>query len=231
MGSGAGNGGEMDIFDIIGPIMIGPSSSHTAGAARIGRVARRLLGAPVEWASIGLYGSFASTYQGHGTDRAIVAGLMDMGVNDIRIRESLSLAREAGMRYSFYTIDELRDAHPNTAVILARGGGAQVEIQAASIGGGAIRVERLDGVRVSFTGENNTLVITHTDAPGVIAQVSSLLAGQGVNIATMQVFRTVAGGDAVMVIESDELPTGSTLECLRGLRTVNTVTMLKRLDR
>ena len=101
----------------------------------------------------------------------------------------------------------------------------------ASVGGGAIRVERLDGIRVSFTGENNTLVITHTDAPGVIAQVSSLLAGQGVNIATMQVFRTVPGGDAVMVIESDELPTCSALECLRGLRAVNSVTMLQRLDR
>lgn len=221
----------MDIFDVIGPIMIGPSSSHTAGAARIGRVARRLLGTEVEWASIGLYGSFASTYQGHGTDRAIVAGLMDMGVDDIRIRESLSLAEQAGMHFAFHTIDALRDAHPNTAVILARGAGAQVEIQAASVGGGAIRVERLDGIRVSFTGENNTLVITHTDAPGVIAQVSSLLAGQGVNIATMQVFRTVPGGDAVMVIESDELPTRSTLECLRGLRAVNSVTMLQRLDR
>ena len=221
----------MDIFDVIGPIMIGPSSSHTAGAARIGRVARRLLGAEVEWASNGLYGSFASTYQGHGTDRAIVAGLMDMGVDDIRIRESLSLAKQAGMHFEFYTIDALRDAHPNTAVILARGAGTQVEIQAASVGGGAIRVERLDGIRVSFTGENNTLVITHTDAPGVIAQVSSLLAGQGVNIATMQVFRTVPGGDAVMVIESDELPTRSALECLRGLRAVNSVTMLQRLDR
>ena len=156
---------------------------------------------------------------------------MDMGVDDIRIRESLSLAKQAGMHFEFYTIDALRDAHPNTAVILARGAGTQVEIQAASVGGGAIRVERLDGIRVSFTGENNTLVITHSDAPGVIAQVSSLLAGQGVNIATMQVFRTVPGGDAVMVIESDELPTRSALECLRGLRAVNSVTMLQRLDR
>ena len=135
------------------------------------------------------------------------------------------------MKFTIHPV-ELRAAHPNTAVLTLKSRtGRTLTLKAASVGGGAIRVERLDGIRVSFTGENNTLVITHTDAPGVIAQVSSLLAGQGVNIATMQVFRTVPGGDAVMVIESDELPTCSALECLRGLRAVNSVTMLQRLDR
>ena len=220
----------MDIFDVIGPIMIGPSSSHTAGAVRIGCVARRLLGCPVEKAEIGLYGSFASTYQGHGTDRAIVAGLMDMPVDDPRIRDSIALAEAAGMQFNFFEVDNLRDAHPNTVLIRAEGGGAKIELQAASVGGGAIRVEKLDGIRVSFSGKNNTLIIMHTDAPGVIAHVTSLLAGQSVNIAAMQVFRTVPGGVAVMVIEADDLPSSSMMDCLRGLRGVHTVTLLMKLD-
>jgi L-serine dehydratase len=218
----------MHVFDIIGPVMIGPSSSHTAGAARIGRVARRLLGeAPVR-ADVGLYGSFASTYRGHGTDRAIAAGLLDMGVDDPRLRDALELARASSLQIHFHPI-ELRDAHPNTAVVRAEGVGRAVEVEAASVGGGAIRVVRLDGLPVDFSGDSNTIVIRHRDEPGVIAQVSGLLAGQGVNIATMQVFRSRAGGDAVMVLEVDELPEDGAMGRFGSVRGVRDATLMRKI--
>jgi L-serine dehydratase len=218
----------MHVFDVIGPVMIGPSSSHTAGAARIGRVARRLLGEAPVTADVGLYGSFASTYRGHGTDRAIAAGLQDMGVDDVRIRDALKLAEEAGIQIEFHPVD-LKDAHPNTAVIRAEGPTRSIVVEAASVGGGSIRVKRLNGLAVEFSGEANTIVIRHRDEPGVIAQVSGLLAGQGVNIATMQVFRSGLHGDAVMVIEVDELPGQSAMLCLKALRGIKDATLMEKL--
>ena len=136
----------MDLFEIIGPVMIGPSSSHTAGAARIGRVARHLLGEPVADAHIGLHGSFAKTYRGHGTDRAVIGGLLDMDVDDVRLRDSLEIARAQRVTFSFAPV-VLRDTHPNTLVIDARGrGGARLCVQGASIGGGSIRIQSIDGL-------------------------------------------------------------------------------------
>ncbi len=218
----------MHVFDIIGPVMIGPSSSHTAGAARIGRVARRLLGEAPLKADVGFYGSFASTYRGHGTDRAIAAGLQDMGVDDARIRDALGLAKEAGLSIAFRPVD-LKDAHPNTAVIYAEGSTRSITVEAASVGGGSIRVRRLNGLQVEFTGEANTIVIRHRDEPGVIAQVSGLLAGQGINIATMQVFRSGVRGDAVMVIEVDELPGESAMQCLKAIRGIRDAILMEKL--
>lgn len=219
----------MDIFDIIGPVMIGPSSSHTAGAARIGRAARRLLSDTPVSADIALAGSFAKTYIGHGTDKAIVAGLLDMGVDDARIRDSLTLAKDAKLTYEFRTVD-MPDAHPNTAIISLTGAnGAHLTMQAASVGGGSIRVEMLNGMAVSFTGAMDTLVISHTDAPGVIANVSSLIAALNVNIATMQVFRRTAGGDAVMVIETDAAPDGDIVNMIRRLRGIRSASLLMKL--
>ncbi len=218
----------MHVFDIIGPVMIGPSSSHTAGAARIGRVARRLLGEAPLKADVGFYGSFASTYRGHGTDRAIAAGLQDMGVDDARIRDALGLAEEAGLSIAFRPVD-LKDAHPNTAVIYAEGSTRSITVEAASVGGGSIRVRRLNGLQVEFTGEANTIVIRHRDEPGVIAQVSGLLAGQGINIATMQVFRSGVRGDAVMVIEVDELPGESAMQCLKAIRGIRDAILMEKL--
>ena len=218
----------MHVFDIIGPVMIGPSSSHTAGAARIGRVARRLLGEAAVKADVGLYGSFASTYKGHGTDRAIAAGLMDMGVDDARIRDALGLAAEAGLSIQFHPVD-LKDAHPNTAVVRAEGLNRSVTVEAASVGGGSIRVRKINEMAVEFSGEANTIVIRHRDEPGVIAQVSGLLAGQSVNIATMQVFRSGVRGDAVMVIEVDELPGGSAMACLKAIRGVRDAVLMEKL--
>lgn len=219
----------MDIFDIIGPIMIGPSSSHTAGAARIGRAAANLLGDTPLKAKITLSGSFLRTHKGHGTDRAIIAGLMDMPVDDLRIRDSLEIARQRGLQYEF-VLEDIPDAHPNTALIELTGkNGNHVSMRAASVGGGNIRVEMLNGLTVSFTGAMDTLVISHTDAPGVIANVSSLIAALNVNIATMQVFRRNAGGDAVMVIETDHAPDQESVRMIRRLRGIKTCNLLNKL--
>ena len=194
----------MDIFDILGPVMVGPSSSHTAGAVRIGLMARTLLGEePVE-AKIHLYGSFAESGQGHGTDRALVAGLLGMKPDDLRIPKAFEEAEKAGFRYSFDSV-ELREAHPNTAIIEVTGkNGKKLEVQAASVGGGRIRVNRLDGIDVNFTGEYNTLIISNQDEHGVIAAVTTILNQLRVNVANMSLCRPKRGGSALMIIETDE---------------------------
>ena len=219
----------MNLFDIIGPVMIGPSSSHTAGAARIGRVARQLLGEPPVKAVVSFHGSFEKTYRGHGTDRAVVGGLLDMAVDDERLRRSLHIAKEQGLEVTFRAV-HLRDAHPNTVVVEAVGeSGRRVRVQAASIGGGSIRVQYLDGLEVGFSGEKITLVIRHTDAPGAIAMVTRLLSEAGINIATMRVFRHEVGGTACMAIELDARPEPALLAALRALPGLKDVTLLDQL--
>ena len=219
----------MNLFDIIGPVMIGPSSSHTAGAARIGRGARQLLGEPPVKAVVSFHGSFEKTYRGHGTDRAVVGGLLDMAVDDERLRRSLHIAKEQGLEVTFRAV-HLRDAHPNTVVVEAVGeSGRRVRVQAASIGGGSIRVQYLDGLEVGFSGEKITLVIRHTDAPGAIAMVTRLLSEAGINIATMRVFRHEVGGKACMAIELDARPEPALLAALRALPGLKDVTLLDQL--
>lgn len=194
----------MDIFDILGPVMVGPSSSHTAGAARIGAMSRTLLGEPVTEAKIHLYGSFAETGRGHGTDRALVAGLLGMKPDDLRIPSAFEEAARAGLRYTFDVIS-LRDAHPNTAVLELTGkGGRALTVQASSLGGGRIMVNKLDGIEVNFTGESNTLVVRNQDEFGSVAAVTSILNQLRVNVANMSVHRHKRGGDALMVIETDQ---------------------------
>ena len=194
----------MNLFDILGPVMVGPSSSHTAGAVRMGLIARQLLGEePVE-AEIVLHGSFADTGEGHGTDKALVAGLLGFTPDDERIPESFTLAGQKDLRFTILR-REIRGAHPNTALLTLRGEkGAAASVQCASIGGGRICVEKLGGVDVSFSAEHNTLIIHNNDVPGIVAEVSSRLAAQGVNIATLQLFRDKRGGKAVMVLEIDQ---------------------------
>ena len=194
----------MDIFDILGPVMVGPSSSHTAGAARIGAMARTLLGEEVAYAKLHLYGSFAETGKGHGTDRALVAGLLGMKPDDLRIPNAFEEAEKAGLRYTIDEID-LRDAHPNTAVLELTGkGGRTLTVQASSLGGGRIMVNKLDGIEVNFTGESNTLVVRNQDEFGSVAAVTSILNQLRVNVANMSVHRHKRGGDALMVIETDQ---------------------------
>ena len=185
----------MRLFDVLGPVMTGPSSSHTAGAVRIGSTARRLLGEQPAEAEILLYGSFAATGRGHGTDRALVAGLLGMQPDDDRIPHSFSIAKEAGLHFKIGTTN-LRGAHPNTAVLTVEGiSGKKTCVQAVSIGGGRIRVDKLDGV---------ALIVHNQDTPGHVAAVTTCLSQHGVNIATMQLYRSTAGGYAVMVLECDE---------------------------
>ena len=194
----------MDIFDILGPVMVGPSSSHTAGAARIGAMARTLLGADVTDARIHLHGSFAETGRGHGTDRALVAGLLGMKPDDLRIPNAFEEAEKAGLRYTIDEID-LRDAHPNTALLeLTGANGREMTVQASSLGGGRIMVNRLDGIEVNFTGESNTLVVRNQDEYGSVAAVTNILNQLRVNVANMSVHRHKRGGDALMVIETDQ---------------------------
>ena len=193
----------MNAFDIIGPVMIGPSSSHTAGAVRIGRAARALLGAEPVRAEIGLHGSFAHTYKGHGTDKALIAGILGLAPDDERIRFSPALARQAGLAEQLREI-ELDGAPPNTALLPLWGAAAgPVSVQAASVGGGSILVSRVNGMEVQFSGQYTTLIVLHKDAPGTIAAVTELLAAAGVNICNFRLARRQKGGAAVMTIETD----------------------------
>ena len=194
----------MDLFDIVGPIMVGPSSSHTAGAVRIGYVASRLLDEPVKKATILLHGSFFATGDGHGTRKAIVAGLLGMAPDDYQIANSFKIAQEQGMEIEFGEI-ELEDAHPNTAVLRLKGiTSKEIEIQASSIGGGRINIDKIDGINTNFSGDNPTLIVHNLDQPGHVAEVTSMLAHKSVNIATMQLFRSDKGQNAVMVLECDQ---------------------------
>ena len=200
----------MNIFDIIGPVMVGPSSSHTAGAARIGRVARQLLGEKPVKAVVSFHGSFEKTYVGHGTDRAVAGGLMDMGVDDERLRTSKRLAQERGMTYEISTV-QLRDAHPNSVLLRLTGAsGREMEIVGESLGGSVINIRSIGGMEANFSGEAPTLILCYRDKPGFVSGVTSMLALQGVNIAAMHVSRTNRGGAAAMVIECDqEIPAGT----------------------
>ena len=215
------------IFDILGPVMVGPSSSHTAGAVRIGYIARKLLqDVPVK-ADITLHGSFATTGVGHGTDKALIAGLLEMHPDDIRIPDSFSLAEKCGLAYRF-TTKNLRDAHPNTAVLSLTGkNGRTLEIQAASIGGGRIMVHKLDGIEVNFSAEKPTLVVHNQDLPGHVAKVTSVLAQNSINIATMQLYRAKRGGYAVMVLELDQ---GVKPELIRGMEEMKGITKVTYIN-
>lgn len=207
----------MDLFDILGPVMVGPSSSHTAGAARIGLITRMLLGSQPKEARIGLHGSFQKTYLGHGTDKALIGGLLGMAVDDIRLRDSLKYAGEAGLVYTFYNA-QLRGAHPNTVILdVTAEDGSNLNVEAASVGGGEIVIKSINGLDAGFSGHENTLIVTHKDVKGMIAQISSVLTANSINIATMRVFRRSAGGEAMMVIELDGHVDQALITWLKGM--------------
>ena len=219
----------MDVFDIIGPIMIGPSSSHTAGACRIGKYARSILDEDVQTAEIYFSGSFAKTYRGHGTDKAIVAGLMGMDTDDLRIRHSLELAKEAGMDYVFIPT-QIDDAHPNTVLLKITGvSGKYWEVEGASIGGGRISIRRINGTPVDISGDATTLLVYHLDTPGMISDVTSILARNGVNIGKFELRRAVKGGEAVMVIEIDGDMDDSINDAIRSFPNVYESIVLKAI--
>ena len=220
----------LDIFDILGPVMVGPSSSHTAGAVRIGRMARTLLGGQPVKAEIGLHGSFAETGQGHGTDRALVAGLLGMKPDDLEIPRSFELAAEQGLQFEFRAV-QLREAHPNTAVLTVEDAdGKRLRVQAASTGGGRIRVDSLNGVEVSFTGAFNTLVVHHRDVAGELSRITNELAVGGVNIANMSLCRSRRGGDVLTIIETDHKLRSDVVERIGSLYAVDDVTYHEKED-
>ena len=214
------------IFDILGPVMVGPSSSHTAGAARIGMIARQLFGRQPEKAAVYLHGSFAATGKGHGTDKALIAGLLGMKPDDMRIPNSFEAAKEAGMEFTIEPKD-IKEAHPNTAQIIMEAEGVNtMKIQAYSIGGGRIRVCKLDGIDVNFSGESNTLIIRNADEPRRIKEVATALSDAQINIATMQVFRDKRGGYAVMVVETDQIVPKEAMEALESKKGIIRVKFL-----
>ena len=220
----------MRLFDILGPVMVGPSSSHTAGAVRIGLTARKLLGDRPVHADISLHGSFALTGHGHGTDCALIAGLLGMQPDDLRIPNAYEEANRAGMAYSFRTV-ELRDAHPNTALLELTGkSGKQLTLQASSIGGGAIVVNKIDGIDVNFTGDFNTLIVRNQDESGSVAAITSILSQLRINVANMSVSRHRRGGNALMVIETDQHIKPYQVEFLAQLPSILSLTYYDKED-
>jgi L-serine dehydratase len=191
------------LFDILGPVMVGPSSSHTAGACRLGLIARAILGRTPDRARIRLHGSFAATGEGHGTQRALVGGLLGTPPDDLRLRRAFEEADDAGLEYTFETVDLGDDAHPNTAILELAAGEESITVRGASVGGGRVEVTQIDEFPVALGGDYHTLVLVAHDRPGTIASISSVFAESGVNLATMRVDRTGRHKEALMTMEVD----------------------------
>lgn len=203
---------ELSMFDVLGPNMIGPSSSHTAGACRIGKVANKMSKGDISYVRFYLHGSFSETYKGHGTDRALVGGILGFDPDDERIVESFSIAENLGIKFEFIKAD-LGDVHSNTVkIIVEKKNGQTVEIIGSSIGGGNIIITRIDGLDLKFTGEYFTLVVPHIDRPGIITKVTAALAKHEINIAFMKVYRHNRGKEAFMIIESDNVVNVETID-------------------
>lgn len=200
----------ISVFDVLGPNMIGPSSSHTAGAAAISFLARKMIAPPIVKVEFTLYGSFAKTYHGHGTDRALLGGIMGFSADDTRIRDSFAIATERGLAYSFTPNETETDIYPNTVDIRMENEAGQVmTVRGESLGGGKVRIVGINGVAVDFSGEYNALIVVQRDKPGVVAHITKILSERGVNIAFMRLFREGKGHKAYTIVESDQhLPEG-----------------------
>lgn len=222
----------MNVFDIIGPVMIGPSSSHTAGAVRLGRVANKLIDRrKPERVEITLSGSFAQTYKGHGTDRALLAGIMGFHSYSPEIRDALEIARERGIEYAFLKGD-IKGAHPNTALIrFFTHDGAEGSVLGASVGGGNILVNRINGMDVHFTGDSNTIIVMHHDKPGVIAAVTHVMHWEyaDLNISSFYLSRESRGGNSIMTIEVDSLPPEELIAKIREIEHVTNAILVRKL--
>ncbi|MGB4659033.1 MAG: L-serine ammonia-lyase, iron-sulfur-dependent subunit beta [Mobilitalea sp.] len=219
----------LGVFDIIGPVMIGPSSSHTAGAVRIGKYAHSILGEKPVKARIGFSGSFAKTYRGHGTDKAIIGGILGMNTDDERIRNSFDLANEEGLEYTFETL-ELEGVHPNTADIELEGeSGRIINVRGSSVGGGNILINRINGADVLISGKSTALIITHLDMPGMVAKVSNILGNNGININNFSLSRQEKGGIAIMTIEIDGEIGSSIKQTIQEIDHVKSVSILNAI--
>lgn len=200
----------ISVFDVLGPNMIGPSSSHTAGAAIIAYLAQKMIAPPLRRADFRLYGSFAKTYRGHGTDRALVGGILGFSADDERIRDSFALAKQQGLEFRFIPDETETDVHPNTVEIrMENAAGRIMTVRGESLGGGKVRIVGINGVKVDFTGEYNALIVVQRDKPGVVAHITKILSDRDVNIAFMRLFREQKGHTAYTIVESDQrLPEG-----------------------
>ena len=216
---------------MIGPVMIGPSSSHTAGVVRIGRVARRLLGDKPEQADVIFYNSFARTYEGHGSDRAIIAGLLDYKTDDKRIKEALDIAPTEGLKFAFRSIGNASALHPNTVRLTLRKADRTIEVVGESKGGGLINIAEFNGFKADFSASLHTLVITARDVKGSIAFISDVLAHDDCNIATMSVSRKGKNDVACLVIEMDSGLKRVTLDYLRSLSWIQEIIYIPDIDR
>ncbi len=221
---------EMSVFDIIGPNMIGPSSSHTAGALRIARLARNMVKKPVKQVKFILYGSFAQTYQGHGTDRALVAGMLGYDTEDYRIKESFVYAKAAGLNYTFETQSGNQDMHPNTVDIIIRDeDNAETAVTGISIGGGRAVIKKINGFDIDLSGDYYTLVIKHKDLPGVVAGVTNILSQFDINIAFMKLSRENKGTTAYSIIETDQPIPGDVIDKIEELKSVSHAFLIEKL--
>lgn len=214
------------VFDVIGPVMVGPSSSHTAGAARIGKVARDLFGKQPTWAKIHLYGSFEKTYKGHGTDFALVGGLLGYETDDLRMSRSLEMAKDKGMDIEFIE-DSAATDHPNTVRVIIGAGEEKFELIGISIGGGKIEIKELNGFELRLSGNHPAILIMHNDRFGAIASVTSILAYHEINIGHMSVNRKDIGKEALMIIEVDQ---NITKEILTELENANHIIHITKID-
>ena len=198
----------ISVFDVLGPNMIGPSSSHTAGAAVIGYLAQKMINGPIVKVDFTLYGSFAQTYRGHGTDRALLGGVMGFHTDDMRIRDSFDIARERGLDFAFIPNEEETDIHPNTVdVHMVNAKGQEMTIRGESLGGGKVRIVKINNVDVDFSGEYSAVIVVQQDKPGVVAHITRCLSENNVNIAFMRLFREKKGELAYTIVETDgQLP-------------------------
>lgn len=219
----------VSLFDILGPTMVGPSSSHTAGACRLGLLARAVLGGTPEHARIRLHGSFAATGEGHGTQRAIVGGLIGLAPDDLRLREAYAEGAAAGMRWTFEEVELGDDAHPNTVLFELQREGERVSMRGASLGGGRVVVSEIDGFRVSLEGNYHTLALLAHDEPGTIAAVATVLAGHRINLATMHVDRTGRNQDALMTIQADERVPEAAVSAVRAFAWVRWARLIPKI--
>ena len=218
------------VFDMIGPIMIGPSSSHTAGVVRIARAGIRVLGGIPEKAVITFYNSFARTYEGHGSDRAIIAGLLDYKTDDKRIRNSFEYAEKAGLEYKFKSVGNASTYHPNTIKLNLSKGNKNVEVVGESKGGGVINIAEVDGFNANFSAALHTLIIKADDVKGSIAFISNILSNDECNIATMSVSRKGKNDVACQIIEMDSGLKPITLEYMNSLKWVKEITYIPDID-
>jgi L-serine dehydratase len=219
----------VSLLDIIGPVMVGPSSSHTAGACRLGLLTRCLVGGTPQRARVELHGSFARTGEGHGTDKAIVGGLLGFRPDDERLRDALDIMEREGLDYRFEKTTIAEDAHPNTARLTVQRGEFTIVVVGSSLGGGRIVLSEVDGFPVEITGSLHTIVLVAEDRPGSVARIAGILADERINLATMRVTRKERGGDAFMVIELDDRPSVQAAELIARLPWVRWARVLDKV--